>query len=181
MLALSWKAGLAGMVVLAATAYAFAEMPGHQGHGPAGHTMSPESDGAGADGCPMMQGRGMHGKHGKHGMHGMMHRQDTATSDQPSLPGQDAFGAIQEVVRLARGKPHREAMPRLVGPHHVLGARLIGRFGQRLAGPSQRKLHAILCETRPEIKGGHAAVEQEIGEFAERLVNRRGGVGLECP
>lgn len=102
MFALSWKAGLAGMVVLAATAYAFAEMPGHQGHGPAGHTMSPESDGAGADGCPMMQGRGMHGKHG---MHGMMHRQDTATSDQPSLPGQDAFGAIQEVVRLLEADP----------------------------------------------------------------------------
>ena len=118
MFALSWKAGLAGMVVLAATAYAFAEMPGHQGHGPAGHVMSPESDSAGADGCPMMQGRGMHGKHG---MHGMMHRHDTATSDQPSLPGQDAFGAIQESCacwrRIRRPTGPRSYRPLARTPH----------------------------------------------------------------
>ena len=99
MFAWSWKSGLAGAVVLAATAYAFAEMPGHQGHGAAGHTMSPGSDAAGMDGCPMMKGGGMHGKHG------MMHRQDAASADQPSLPGQDAFGAIQEVVRLLEADP----------------------------------------------------------------------------
>ena len=51
---------------------------------------------------PIKQGRGMLGKHG---MHGMMHRQDTATSDQPSLPGQDAFGAFQEVLRLLEADP----------------------------------------------------------------------------
>lgn len=99
MFAWSWKAGLVGAAVLAATAYAFAEMPGHQGHGPAGHMMSPGSDAAGADGCPMMKGGGKHGKHG------MMHRQDAAAADQPSLPGQDAFGAIQEVVRLLEADP----------------------------------------------------------------------------
>jgi hypothetical protein len=86
-------------MVLAATAYAFAEMPGHQGHGAAGHTMSPGSDAAGMDGCPMMKGGGMHRKHG------MMHPQDAASADRPSLPGQDAFGAIQEVVRLIEADP----------------------------------------------------------------------------
>ena len=101
MFALSWKAGLAGTMFLAATAYAFAEMPGHQGHGPAGHTMSPGSDTAGMDGCPVMKGGGMHGKHG---MHGMMRRQDAASADLPSLPGH-AFGAIQEVVRLLEADP----------------------------------------------------------------------------
>lgn len=99
MFAWSWKAGLAGAMVLAASAFAFAEMPGHQGHGAAGHTMSPGADAAGMDGCPMMKGGGMHGKHG------MMHRQDAASADRPSLPGQDAFGAIQEVVHLLEADP----------------------------------------------------------------------------
>jgi hypothetical protein len=35
----------------------------------------------------------------------MMHRQDAASAGQPSLPGQDAFGAIQEVVRLLEADP----------------------------------------------------------------------------
>src|SRR4026208_1946197 len=99
MFAWSWKSGLAGAVVMAATAYAFAEMPGHQGHGAAGHTMSPGSDAAGMDGCPMMKGGGVHGKHA------MMHGQDAASAGPPSLPGQDAFGAIQEVVRLLEADP----------------------------------------------------------------------------
>jgi len=99
MFAWSWKAGLAGAMVLAASAYAFAEMPGHQGHGAAGHTMSPGADASGMDGCPMMKGGGMHGKHA------MMHRQDAASAGPPSLPGQDAFGAIQEVVRLLEADP----------------------------------------------------------------------------
>jgi hypothetical protein len=51
------------------------------------------------DGCPMMKGGGMHGKHA------MMHRQDAASAGPPSLPGQDAFGAIQEVVRLLEADP----------------------------------------------------------------------------
>ena len=99
MVAWFWTSALAGAMVLAATAYTFAEMPGHQGHGTAGQTMSPGPDAAGMDGCPMMKGGGMHGKHG------MMHRQDTASTGQPSLAGQDAFGAIQEVVRLLEADP----------------------------------------------------------------------------
>lgn len=93
MVAWSWKAGLAGIVVLAATAYAFAEMPGHHAH-----SMS-EGSAAGADGCPMMQGQGIHGKHG------MMGQQPADSAGQPGLPGQDAFGAIQEVVRLLEADP----------------------------------------------------------------------------
>lgn len=93
MFAWSWKASLAGAAVLATTAYAFAEMPEHQGHGPMGQMMSPQGGGAAADGCPMMQ------EHGMHGVHGMM-GQGADAAGQPTLPGQDAFGAIQEVVRL---------------------------------------------------------------------------------
>jgi hypothetical protein len=99
MFAWSWKASLAGVAVLAASAYAFAEMPDHQGHGPMGQMMSPEAGGAGEDGCPMMQGHDMHDMQGMHGKHGMM-GQSADTAGQPTLPGQDAFGAIQEVVRL---------------------------------------------------------------------------------
>jgi hypothetical protein len=93
MVAWSWKAGLAGIVVLAASAYAFAEMPGHHAH-----SMS-EGSAAAADGCPMMQGHGMHGKHG------LMGQEGSGSAAQPSLPGQDAFGAIQEVVHLLEADP----------------------------------------------------------------------------
>jgi hypothetical protein len=129
MFAWSWKSGLAGAAVLAATAYAFAEMPGHQGHGTADHTMSQESDAAGAGGCPMMQGGGMHGKHG------MMHRQGAASADQPSLPGQDAFGAIQEVVRLLEADPATD-----------WSKVNIGRLREHLIDMNEVTLHAVADE-----------------------------------
>jgi hypothetical protein len=47
----------------------------------------------------MMQGHGMHGKHW------MMGQQGADSTGQPSLPGQDAFGAIQEVVHLLEADP----------------------------------------------------------------------------
>jgi hypothetical protein len=47
----------------------------------------------------MMRGHGMHGKHEMMGGHA------AASTDQPALPGQDAFGAIQEVVRLLEADP----------------------------------------------------------------------------
>lgn len=75
----SWKAGLAGVVLLAATAYAAAQMSGHPGMMP-GHS-------------GMMSGHpGMMGMQG--GLNG-----------QPTLPGQDAFGAIQEVVQILESDP----------------------------------------------------------------------------
>jgi hypothetical protein len=75
----SWKAGLAGVALLAATAYAAAQMSGHPGMMP-GH--------------PGM----MSGHQGMMGMQGGL-------SGQPTLPGQDAFGAIQEVVQILESDP----------------------------------------------------------------------------
>jgi hypothetical protein len=75
----SWKAGLAGVAILAATAYAAAQMSGHPGMMP-GHP-------------------GMMSSH--QGMMGMQ----GGLGGQPSLPGQDAFGAIQEVVQILESDP----------------------------------------------------------------------------
>ena len=75
----SWKAGLAGVAILAATAYAAAQMSGHPGMMP-GH--------------PGM----MSGHPGMMGMQGGL-------GGQPTLPGQDAFGAIQEVVQILESDP----------------------------------------------------------------------------
>jgi hypothetical protein len=140
----SWKAGIAGAAIVAATAYAVAQMPpGHPGaHGQTGpgtpseqRTMPPQSGMQGAmpghrmqgqsmDGPAMhrrmmgemhgtmqgqhgmqgMQGRmGQHGRQGATGPHGMGHR--TGAAGQPTLPGQDAFGTIQEVVRILEADP----------------------------------------------------------------------------
>jgi len=89
MSSLSWKAGLASLAIVAATAYAVAQMPtGHAGMHP--HMMQ------------MMQGgpQGMHG-----GMrHGMMGQQ-SGVSGQPTMSGQDAFGTIQEVVQILEADP----------------------------------------------------------------------------
>jgi len=104
----SWKAGIASIVIIAATAYAAAQMSSH----PAMHSqmgsggsdqpsMSPPTDMAPmhAHMMQMMQG-GMHGGAGQHnmGMHGGM-------TGQPILPGQDAFGAIQEIVQILQSDP----------------------------------------------------------------------------
>ena len=106
----SWKAGIASIAIIAATAYAAAQMSGHPemhsrmgSGGPEQPSMSPPT------GMPaqmhehmmqMMQG-GMHsgaGHHNMMGMHGDM-------TGQPVLPGQDAFGAIQEVVQILQADP----------------------------------------------------------------------------
>jgi hypothetical protein len=72
----SWKAGLAGVAILVVTAYALAEMPGQQGpYGPMGQMMSPH------DAVVVQEG------------------------GQPTMPGQDAFGAIQEIVRILEADP----------------------------------------------------------------------------
>jgi hypothetical protein len=106
----SWKAGIASIVIIAATAYAAAQMSSHPemhsqmgSGGPDQPSMSPPT------GMPaqmhahmmqMMQG-GMHsgaGQQNMMGMHGGM-------TGQPVLPGQDAFGAIQEVVQILEADP----------------------------------------------------------------------------
>jgi hypothetical protein len=80
---LSWKIALAGVAIAATTVYAVAQMaPGMHGQ--------------------MMQG----GQHG--GMHGQSGRGDMAghhAGVMPASPGQDAFGAIQEIVQILESDP----------------------------------------------------------------------------
>jgi hypothetical protein len=103
----SWKAGLASVAIIAASAYAAAQMPGPSGMHGSGSAdqpaMSPPSGmpaGMRSHMMQMMQG-GMHGGPGQHNMMGM----HSGMSGQPTLPGQDAFGAIQEVVQILEADP----------------------------------------------------------------------------
>ena len=71
--------GIASIALLMAAAYAFAQTPG----------------------SPMMQGQDMHGQHGMIG-------EPTQSSKEPSLPGQDAFGTIQEIVQILEADPNTD-------------------------------------------------------------------------
>jgi len=56
----------------------------------------------------MRGGIGMHGGMGMHGAmrgHGGMHGQQSDVTGTPNMPGQDAFGAIQEVVQILQSDP----------------------------------------------------------------------------
>jgi hypothetical protein len=95
MISWTWKAGLAGLAIVAAVAYAVAQtMPPHQGHMVGGHMMSGHMHGE-------MNESGMHGPTG----HGSMMEHGAATSGQPTMAGQHAFGTIQEVVRILEADP----------------------------------------------------------------------------
>jgi hypothetical protein len=88
---LSWyyKAGLAGLAVVAATALAVAQMPAPQGmHAP----------GVMGGMVPGQQGGAMGGHH-------MMMAGQASMGGQPSMSGQDAFGAIQEIVQKLEADP----------------------------------------------------------------------------
>ncbi len=130
-----WKTTIAGAAILAATAYAFAQMsPGADGPmGMHGQMMQGQggmhgSMGQGMQGSmaqmhgQMMQGQGtqssggmragmgqgMHGgmqggMHGGMGQHGGMHGQQSGAA--PTMPGQDAFGTIQEIVQMLEADP----------------------------------------------------------------------------
>src|SRR5690242_11992097 len=75
-----WKTTLAGAAILAATVYAYAQMsPGMHGQTPQGGMH-----------------QGMHGGGMDQHQHNRMHG---GQAGLPTMPGQDAFGAIQEVVR----------------------------------------------------------------------------------
>src|SRR5689334_4592712 len=103
MSSLSWKVGLAGAVIAAATAYALAQMPSAEMHNQ-GQQAAPSQGGMhGPMHSRMMQMHG--GEQGvQGGMHGMVGQQSTM-GGQPSMPGQDAFGAIQEVVQILDADP----------------------------------------------------------------------------
>ena len=75
----SWKAGLAGLTIVAATAYAVAQIPGLPG----------------LSGTPSHMNR-----------HQAM--MATGTTGQPTMSGQEAFGTIQEVVRILELDPATE-------------------------------------------------------------------------
>jgi hypothetical protein len=103
-----WKTTLAVSALLAATAYAFAQLsPG----GPMGmHGQMHHGEMMSQMHTQMMQGQtGMHSgtsggmeMHGGMSGHGQMHGQQ---SGAPTLPGQDAFGAIQEIVQALQSDP----------------------------------------------------------------------------
>jgi ribosomal protein L15 len=101
-----WKTTLAVSALLAATAYAFAQMSSGSPMGMHGQ-MHGEMDQTHSQ---MMQNQGgMHGGAGGMGMHGGdhhgMHGQQSNLTGAPTMPGQDAFGAIQEVVQILQTDP----------------------------------------------------------------------------
>jgi hypothetical protein len=101
----SWKVGLAGAVIVAATAYAVGQMP--PGHAEMHAQMGPGDQGQHDRMMQMMQGRMMEGHQGMHGgmgQHGMMGTQSGAAG-QPTMPGQEAFGTIQEIVQILEADP----------------------------------------------------------------------------
>ena len=96
-----WKIALAGAAILAATAYADAQMPPgmHGGMGMHGQTMQGQTQGSG--GMHGNMGQGMHGGMSRTGgMHGQI-----GAAGAPTMPGQDAFGTIQEVVQMLEADP----------------------------------------------------------------------------
>ena len=86
MSARAWKAALVGGTLIVAGGYALAQssaqnhaaMPGSMSHDMTGDMSA---------------------------MHAQMMENQSATLGQPTLPGQDAFGAIQEIVRILEADP----------------------------------------------------------------------------
>jgi hypothetical protein len=100
----SWKAGLASIGFLAATAYAVAQISGppgmHGQMGPGGNQsmMPPHGGMQGQMHARMMEMMKSGMMQGHTGMHGAM-------AGGPTMPGQDAFGAVQEVVKMLEADP----------------------------------------------------------------------------
>lgn len=104
-----WKTTLAVSALLAATAYAFAQI---SSGGPMGmHGQIQQNGMMSQMRGQMMQGQdGMHdGMSGGMGMHagtsGHMHVQQTGATRASTMPGQDAFGAIQEIIQILQSDP----------------------------------------------------------------------------
>ncbi len=100
-----WQTTLAAAAILAGTAYVVAAQL-TPGNGPAGMHGSMQQGGMSGDMAQMhqqmMQGQGARGSGG---MHGAMHGQQFGAAGMPTLSGQDAFGAIQEVVQILQADP----------------------------------------------------------------------------
>jgi len=128
-----WKTTIAVSAVLAATVYAYAQISSGGPMGMHGRMAQGGMDGSMAQmHQQMMQGQmpqgGMHGGMGQGthggmqgsmqggmgmhggmqggmGMHGGMHGQQFGALGAPTMPGQDAFGTIQEVVKILQADP----------------------------------------------------------------------------
>ena len=119
-----WKTTIAVSAVLAATVYAYAQISSGGPMGMHGRMAQGGMDGSMAQmHQQMMQGQmsqggmhdgmgqGMHGgmqggMQGGMGMHsGGMHGQQSGALGAPTMPGQDAFGTIQEVVQILQADP----------------------------------------------------------------------------
>jgi len=84
----SWKAGLASVAIIIASGYAIAQTaPGKPASMPGS--------------MPHQMTADMAGTHS----HAMMMEHQAGTTGQPTMPGQDAFGAIQEIVRILEADP----------------------------------------------------------------------------
>lgn len=88
----AWKTALAGAALVAVAGYAFAAQLS-PGSGPMHHPMT-------------MQGAQEHGGMGAPGaMHGHPFDAQVGSGGMPTMPGQDAFGAIQEIVHMLQADP----------------------------------------------------------------------------
>ncbi len=109
-----WKTTLVVSALVAATTYAFAQMPSGVPMGMHGqmrqsdmmeqmHRQMMQSEGGMHEGM----GQGMHGgTNGSMGMHSGMGGHDVINA--PTMPGQDAFGAIQEIVQILQSDPETD-------------------------------------------------------------------------
>jgi hypothetical protein len=124
-----WKTTIVVSAVLAATVYAYAQISSGGPMGMHGQMARGGMDGSMAqmhqqmmqgqmsqDGMHGGMGQGMHGgmqggmgmhggMQGGMGGHGGMHGQQSGTFGAPTMPGQDAFGTIQEVVQILQADP----------------------------------------------------------------------------
>ncbi len=99
MLKFPWKTALAVSTLLAATAYAFAQM---SPDGPMGmHGQMQQREMMNKMHQQMMQHGGMRD-------HGMMQGAQAGVAGAPTLSGQDAFGAIQEIVQILQADPNTD-------------------------------------------------------------------------
>ncbi len=99
MLKFPWKTTLTVSTLLAATAYAFAQM---SPDGPMGmHGQMQQREMMSKMHQQMMQ-------HGGMSDHGMMQGAQAGVAGAPTLSGQDAFGAIQEIVQILQADPNTD-------------------------------------------------------------------------
>jgi hypothetical protein len=101
-----WKTTLAGTVILAGTIYALAAQLPSSANGPMGmhgQMMQGVQDHAGMG--HGTQGGVQGGMHGGIGQHGATGGREFGMQSEPTMPGQDAFGTIQEIVQILEADP----------------------------------------------------------------------------